>query len=347
MTMSGSKLLTGVAALCLALSSLPALAQGTVVFSGVGGVAGKAYTDHILPVFEKATGIRVQYVPGTILEGLTKVEAQRNNPSVDIVVITDETYAQYRKKDLFEPLTPALVPRINEIYPAVRYPGDVAVPALIATAGIAYDKEVFASKGFPPPTSVKDLWRPEYKGKVVIWTPSTTTGVLMLLMVNAVEGGTINNVDPGFKKIREMKDDVFFNNADEMSMLMQQKRVWIGWWNNPRAEQVKASGVPIEFVIPKEGAPLFTNGMALVKGAPNRANALKLMNWLLSDEGQQLIAKHYRGGPVFPSVKLTPDVAAQVPYGKVVENGAFLVDMDTVVRNRAAWLERWGKEIAR
>ena len=33
--------------------------------------------------------------------------------------------------------------------------------------------------------------------------------------------------------------------------------------------------------------------------------------------------------------------------GKVVENGAFLVDMDTVVRNRAAWLERWGKEIAR
>ncbi len=345
--MASSKLLTGIVAAWLGTIPMTALAQGSVVFHGVGGVAGKAYTDNIMPVFEKATGIKVQYVPGTILEGLTKVEAQRNNPNVDIVVITDETYAQYRQKGLFEPLTPAMIPRINEVYKSVRYPGDLAVPALIATAGIAYDKEVFAAKGFAPPTSVKDLWRPELKGKVGIWTPATTTGVLMLLMVNSVEGGNINNVDPGFKRIKEMKDDVFFNNADEMTMLFTQKRVWLGWWNNPRAEQVKASGVPIEFIVPKEGAPLFTNGMALVKGAPNRENAIKLMNWLLSDEGQRLIAKHYRGGPVFPSVKLEPEVAAQVPYGKVVESGAFLVDMDTVVRNRAAWLERWGKEIAR
>lgn len=345
--MTRSQLLTGMLASLLAAAPLSATAQGTVVFSGVGGVAGKAYTEHILPVFEKATGIRVQYVPGTILEGLTKVEAQRGNPSVDIVVVTDETYAQYRKKDLFEPLTLAMVPRLPEVYSSVRYPGDLAVPALIATAGIAYDKQLFASKGFAPPTSVKDLWRPELKGRVAVWTPSTTTGVLMLLMTNAVEGGNANNVDPGFKKLKEIKDDVFFNNADEVSMLFQQKRIWLAWWNNPRAAQVKASGVPIEFIVPKEGAPLFTNGMALVKGAPNRDNALKLMNWLLSDEGQKLIAKHYRGGPVVPSVKLEPDVAAEVPYGKVVESGAFLVDMDTVVRNRAAWLERWGKEVAR
>jgi putative spermidine/putrescine transport system substrate-binding protein len=329
------------------LASSAAVASGTVVFHGVGGVAGRAYTDHILPTFEKATGIKVQYVPGTILEGLAKVDAQRARPTIDIVTITDETYAQYRQKELFEPLTPSLVPRLTEVYKSVRYSGDQAVPILVATAGIAYDKQVFESRGFAPPTSIKDLWRPEFKGRVGVWTPSTTTGVLMLLMTNAAEGGDINNVDPGFKRLQSVKDDVLFNTADEMSMYFQQKRVWIGWWNNPRAYSVKATGVPLEFVVPKEGAPLFTNGTALVKGSPNRDNAVKLINWLLSDEGQALIAKHYRGGPVIPTVKLDPAVAAEVPYGAVVANGAFLVDMEAVVRNRAGWLDRWAKQVAR
>jgi putative spermidine/putrescine transport system substrate-binding protein len=217
----------------------------------------------------------------------------------------------------------------------------------ILTTGIAYNKKIFAEKGWPAPTSITDFWKPEFKGHIVVWTPSTTTGVLMLLLAAKTYGGDEQNVDPAFKKFAEIKNDIDFNRADEMTMLFQQEQAWIGWWNNIRVQQVRAAGLPIELVGPKEGTPVYTNGIALVKGAPHRENGVKLMNWILSDEGQTLIAQHIGGGPVVPEVKLDAKLAQEVPYGPAVTSGIFVADMESAVKNRAAWLERWAKEVER
>jgi putative spermidine/putrescine transport system substrate-binding protein len=318
-----------------------------VVFAGAGGSIAKAYREKIFPEFEKKTGIKVNYVAGTILEGLVKVEAQRNNPNIDVVSLTDEAYAQFRQKGLFEKLSPAVISRFDKVFPALKYAEDYGVPMFILTTGIAYNKKIFAEKGWPAPTSLTDFWDPKFKGHIVVWTPSTTTGVLMLLLAAKTYGGDEQNVDPAFKKIAEIKNDISFNRADEMTMLFQQGQAWIGWWNNIRVQQVRAAGLPIELVGPKEGTPVYTNGIALVKGAPHRENGVKLMNWILSDEGQTLIARYIGGGPVVPEVKLDAKLAQEVPYGPAVTSGIFVADMNSAVKNRAAWLERWAKEVER
>jgi putative spermidine/putrescine transport system substrate-binding protein len=322
-------------------------AAGEVVFAGPGGSIATAYRQGVFPAFEKGTGIKVTYVVGTVLEGLTKVEAQRERPAIDVVTLTDDAYAQFRQKGLFEKLTPQLIPRLTAVYPAIRYEADEGVPHFILTTGIAYNTKIFKEKGFPAPTSINDLWIPAYRNHIVLWTPATTSGVLELLLVAKAAGGNENNVDKAFVRLKELSPYVEFNKADEMTALMQREQAWLGWWNNIRVQQLKASGLPIELAVLKEGTPVYTNGVSLVKNAPNRDNAIKLTNYLLSDEGQTLIAKHIGGGPTVQSVVLPPDLATQVPYGEAVRTGIYVADMNAVVKNRALWLERWAREIER
>ncbi|MCO5089474.1 ABC transporter substrate-binding protein [Bosea sp. (in: a-proteobacteria)] len=324
-----------------------ARAAQSVVFCGVGGSAAETYKKNIFPKFEKAFGIKVQYIPATIMEGLSKLEAQRASPQMDIVMVTEEGYAQYRQKGLFEHITADILPAITDIYPVLRYPGDDGVPIQAVTTGIAYNSKIFESKGLKLPTSVQDLWRPDLKGRVAIWPPATTTGVLMLLMIAKVEGGSPTNIMPAFERLKKFKNDVYFNIADEMTLLFQQETIWLGWWNNVRASLVADTGFPVSFITPVEGAPLFTNGTTLVKGAPNRENAIKLMNWLLSQDGQELIAQYYYGGPVAQSVKLDPELAKKVAYGKTIMDGAYMADMSAVVSERSKWIDLWAREIAR
>jgi putative spermidine/putrescine transport system substrate-binding protein len=119
-------LVVGVA-VALGAAAGSAAAQGEVVFAGPGGTNQQAFIQKVLPVFEKKTGIRVIYNAASVLEALTKAEAQRNNPEFDVIVVTDDGYAAFRQKGLFEELTPEEVPNINDIYEAVSYPGNRGV----------------------------------------------------------------------------------------------------------------------------------------------------------------------------------------------------------------------------
>ena len=58
------------------------------------------------------------------------------------------------------------------------------------------------------------------------------------------------------------------------------------------------------------GTHINVSGVVLAKNAPNRENAVKLMEWLVSDEAQQLYASMNYEYPVKEGVDLDPTVAA-------------------------------------
>ncbi len=71
------------------------------------------------------------------------------------------------------------------------------------------------------------------------------------------------------------------------------------------------------------GVHVNLSGMALVKNAPNKANAIKLMEFLSSDDGQRLYA----------SVNNEYPVKAGVPAGEVAESfGSFKPDSLSVAK---------------
>ena len=73
--------------------------------------------------------------------------------------------------------------------------------------------------------------------------------------------------------------------------------------NAIQTEEVYAEAVRIDFpVFAGGGTHMNISGIALTRAAPNKAAAIKLMEWLAGDEAQQLYAETNHEFPVKPGV---------------------------------------------
>jgi ABC-type thiamine transport system substrate-binding protein len=79
----------------------------------------------------------------------------------------------------------------------------------------------------------------------------------------------------------------------------------------------------------------------------NQALALKFIDMSLSESAQTCFANELRYTPTNSKAVLTPDVAATVAYGQAAMKDLFRFDAPTIEANRAGWVERWSKTIAR
>lgn len=74
----------------------------------------------------------------------------------------------------------------------------------------------------------------------------------------------------------------------------------------------KADAETVRILFPTfegDGTHVNISGVAMTKSAPNRENALRLMEWLSGDEAQQIYAETNHEYPVKPGVPLSPMVA--------------------------------------
>jgi iron(III) transport system substrate-binding protein len=82
------------------------------------------------------------------------------------------------------------------------------------------------------------------------------------------------------------------------------------------------------------GTHVNISGMAMAKNAPNRANALKLMEFLASDEGQEMYADVNNEYPVKEGVPWSPLVQSWGPF-----------KADPISLNEIAALRKKGSEL--
>ena len=98
---------------------------------------------------------------------------------------------------------------------------------------------------------------------------ASTLGLAFLLDVNRLAGGTESNMAPGFARLRTLLPNLAAVSANfgAHAALFQQGEVDIGVQNFNFAEELKAKGVPIEFVRVSTGTPAWKTSMHVVQGA--------------------------------------------------------------------------------
>jgi len=141
--------LAAIAALCIP----PAAAQTVNAYS----IWPENWARPLLQEFEKATGIKVNFVRFSSGEALARVIAEKNNPQVDVLFGGPvETHAAGIKEGVFEPYKP---PSFSQLPARFRNPDALWV-------AIADDPLVFMSnnkflkeKGLSPPTGTCCRWR--------------------------------------------------------------------------------------------------------------------------------------------------------------------------------------------
>jgi putative spermidine/putrescine transport system substrate-binding protein len=328
--------------------SLPA-GQKEVVFLGFGGTHEKNMRERVLPPFERQHGIKVVYVTGTMGANFAKVQAQRSRPEADVLWNNDLVHLTGKGMGLFERLDPERVRNLRELYDVARDPDGIGVMQGFQAHGLAYNTRVFAERRLAPPTSWRDLWRPELKGRVGLYAWNNAYAQYFMPMIARLEGGGERNIEPAFLKVKELAPSAptFANTPAELDNLFKQREVWIAHNGSSRVYELAATGFPIEFVYPREGAILFGNWFDVVKGAPHPEAAQELVNYLIGVEAQALYARHVFFGPINRATTLDPETAKKVPYGP--ERVAAMVKFDFQAMNESLprWTERWNKEVER
>lgn len=310
--------------------------SSTLVFAGPGGATEERYRKEILPAFEKEHSVTVQYVAANSAEILAKLEAQRNNQEYDLVLLPDSTMLLADQRGLCAPLAPA--PVYDELVPEAKFsPNSVGVSSVYSV--IAFNKDVFADRGLPEPTSWLDLGKEEYQGEMSLLSiGSSSTGMNSLVMVARANGGGEANIDPGFTFFEEKIAPNLITvaqSSSKLSEMLQTGEASIGVVISSRASELIDGGAPIKAIVPKEGGPIAMTVLCPVTGAKNPEVAQQLLQYLVSVDGQQ-------GYP-----------AGEMPVNKAVaavggaEGDLVMLDLAMISANRDVWIDRWNREIER
>ncbi|MCU4180406.1 PotD/PotF family extracellular solute-binding protein [Bosea sp. BH3] len=226
-------------------------------------------------------------------------------------------------------------------------------PYVLATnvlgVGIIYDEEQFKKNKLPIPTSWADLQRPEMKGRLAITAPQSTMGTAALVMLAKLDKGGEKNIEPGFATTKKILPNVHtvFTWTSELSNLMQLGEVWAAVTSSNIAPAMRSQGIPMKFVLPKEGSPTVNGGLSMIKGGPCEDAAYEYVNLYYSDEFQVLRMR--KGGTASPTKTSWDKLSAEEKSGMGITAADFekLVDFDWKAINdaRPGWIERWQREI--
>jgi putative spermidine/putrescine transport system substrate-binding protein len=307
-----------------------------------------AWDKSLIPAFEKKYGVTVTWVPGFSTATLAKLQAEKDSPQIDIAMMDDGPSAQAAAIGLVERTDRSKLSNARDIEQVAFAPGGgygvgFGLDAII----LYYNTKTFADNKWTPPTSWLDLYRPEFKGKISVHSVGSEPGLFLLLFLNRIAGGTETNMDPGFKKMKELAPNVLtFDNFGQTPTLIQQGATAIGTWGVTRVGNLAATGVPVQFVYPKEGAGGYQEVISIVKGRPADSVdlAYKFMDMMLSKDEQENNAKWLGLGPVNRRATLTADVTKRVVTTDMIKR-LWFPDLHWIDANRAAWIERWNKEI--
>jgi putative spermidine/putrescine transport system substrate-binding protein len=324
----------------LGLAGTPAAGQTSrLVVASFGGAWERDQRADLIEPFEKAYNVKVDYVVGLSTETLARVKAQKDNPQLDVIMLDDILTTEAAGLGLLDKLTPVEVPNMKDLRNEARVANDFGVGFTSSATVLMYNTE----KVKPAPTSWKVLWDPSYAGHVAVPHINTTWGLHTLFIAANVESRNDTNVPAGLAGLKRLQKDsqaVVYTSATQLNTLAQQGQVWLAPFSSVWVNQLEKGGTPVAIAHPQEGVYPILTVWSVVKGAKNRAAALRFVNYALRKDVQEQFAPRALLAPTVTTATLTPDLAKRVMFDHLLH-----VDGDTVVRNRAAWVEEWNRAL--
>jgi Spermidine/putrescine-binding periplasmic protein len=330
-----------------ALGSLPLLPTGaaaaqdfagrSLISSGFGGSTMDIIQKAVFDPFDKATGARSTQVPMQSAAALARLKSEAGNPQIDMYQFSGGQEDVAKKEGLIQPLT--AVSQLDDIPVGLRDPDGSWVAWAVIAEGILYRKDKIKE----PPRSYRDFLKPEYKGHIAFPAITNGYGVDFLVMLARAFGGGEDNIEPGFEAMKKIKGETIFKAASDLPSFFGQGDIWIIPYDSGNAFKLQTSGLPVGFATPEEGSPAVNITAVVAKGAKNADVANAAIDYMLRPEAQIEIARQMRWTASNPKTKLPADLAAEVPdVSQLAKLNRALIN-----EQRAQWIERWNREIAR
>jgi putative spermidine/putrescine transport system substrate-binding protein len=343
---SGMKASIHVLASLAALSATPALAQKPFYVAGYGGSFEQSMRKEMFPAFEKAHGVKIEYVAGNSTDTLAKLQAQKGNQQIDVAIVDDGPMYQAIQLGFCAPIKGMPT---SDLYDAARFKDDKAVGIGIVGTGIMYNTKYFAEKGWPAPTSWYDLKDPKFKKLLVIPPINNTYGLHTLVMYARMNGGGEKSIEPGFKVMKEQINPnvlAYEPSPGKMTELFQSGQAQIAVWGTGRVASFAATGFPVDFVYPKEGTVTLLSSVCPVAKPDASPLAHEFVKTMISPDFQLVLVREYGYGPVNKKTVVDPNAYKMAPIGERASK-LVVADWDTINDKRDEWTKRWNREVER
>jgi len=324
------------AALALAIGAFPAFAADTL---NVYSIWPENWARPMFEEFEKATGIKVNFVRFSSGEALARVSAEKNNPRVDVLFGGPvETFAAGINEGLFEPYKS---PSFAKLPPRFRQ-ADGLWTAIADDPLVFMTNEKFLKEhNLKPPASWDDLTVPAYKNMLQMADARTSgTAVTRIFSILEVNGRDENKAFAYMKKLRP-NVQLYTKSGGGGTLPVGLGQAGGGIFFIVDALDTKAKGYDVTISFPKEGIGTAAEGIALIKGAKNPEPAKKLIDWATSPAMQGQFAKYkINFVPAHPDVAMEPSLAAVIKGANI-----FPIDAAYAGANRKRIVDRWVAEV--
>ena len=261
----------------------------------------------------------------------TQLYLERQNPQADVLIGLDESYLpRLRQEDMLEPYEPQNLQLVRE--ELLVDPEFYAVPFDFGYITLNVDTEQLDT----PPSTWDELLSEEYRNSFIMLNPATSSpGRNFLLYTIAVFG------EDGYLDFwRELQPNILTVTSgwsDGYGLYTQgEAPLVVSYETSPAYHRHFEETDRYQSVLFDDAAYLQVEVAGIVRGASNRLNAERVMDYLVSQEFQELIPLSQIMYPVHPGVELPEAFAA----GPRVEQAVSL-DPAMVGENIARWLMEW------
>jgi putative spermidine/putrescine transport system substrate-binding protein len=223
-------------------------------------------------------------------QALAQILAEKNNPVADIGYFGVTFGMKAKTQDALEPYKPV---NSDQVPAGLKDPDGYWTTIHSGTLGLFVNKDALGGK--PVPACWKDLLKPDYKGMVGYLDPSSAAvGYVGAVAVNLALGGSATNFNPAINFFKELRknDPIVPKQTSYARVVSGEMPILLDYdFNAYRAKYTEKGN--FEFVIPCEGSVVFPYVVGLVKNAPDKEKAKKVMDYLLSDKGQAIWTNAY------------------------------------------------------
>lgn len=236
----------------------------------------------MIECFELVTGVKVNRDEYSSNEEMyAKVSAGGSN--YDLVQPGDYIIALMARQDLLQELDHAKLPAMKnfdanyldfEFDPGNKY----TIPYQAGTDAIVVNTDAVENV----PVSWEDLWKPEYAGKMVFLDDSRATIGMVLLTL----GYDVNTTNPAElseakTKLAELVPGIKLFDSDSPKTALIAGDADLGMTWTAEALLAQQENPAIQYVYPTEGAILWQDNWAMLKGAPHADAAYAWLNYTM------------------------------------------------------------------
>ena len=310
-----------VAVLGLSLAASLWAASNTVV---VYTAHEESIINALVPMFEKETGIKVDYVKLGSGDVIKRAKAEAGNPKADVIWSIGGEQLE-ADNAILAPYTPKDWDKIAKVYKV----GTNWLPYTGIMNVFVVNTNMLKPNQYPKKWT--DLTDARFK-KLISSARADKSGSSYMQLANVL---SIYG-DKGWDIYTNiMKNMVISASSGAVSKFVNDGEQAVGITLEDNAFRFLSGGGPVAIVYPEDGTVAAPDGIALLKGAPNLENAKRFIDWTLSKPVQEYLVDAMARRPVRIDCKDPKGLPALPTINTVAYN------FDWAAKNKDAFVKKF------